>query len=83
MCKVNKQVIYIWLLVLIVRYKMTWTVIAVPTNFMTQVQSIVNSFISTITAWFPDLLLISLVVSLTFAAVYFIKKWVRGSWKGR
>lgn len=50
---------------------------------MSSVQAIVNSFISTITAWFPDLLLISLVVSLTFAAVYFIKRWVRGSGKGR
>ena len=62
---------------------MTWTVIAVPTNFMSQVQSIVNWFISTITAWFPDLLLISLIVGLTYAGVYFIKKWVNKAWRGK
>ena len=84
LCNVKQhQVIYIWLLVVYKLIEMTWQVIAVPTNFMTQVQAIVNWFIGTITAWFPDLILISLVVSLTFAGVYFIKKWVRGSGKGK
>lgn len=62
---------------------MTGTVISVPTNFMTQVQSIVNGFVWTITAWFPDLILISLFVGLTYAWVYFIKRWVSKSGRGK
>ena len=62
---------------------MTWNVIEVPANFMSSVQTIVNGFISTIEAWFPDLLLISLVVGLTMFAINYVSRKVSKSWKGR
>ena len=62
---------------------MTWNVIEVPSTFMASVQTVVNGFISTIEAWFPDLLLISLLVGLTMFAINYISKKVAKSWKGR
>ena len=62
---------------------MTWNVIEVPANFMTSVQGIVNSFISTIEAWFPDLLLISLVVGLTMFAINYVSRKVSKSGRWR
>jgi len=46
---------------------------------MSSVQTIVNGFISTIEAWFPDLLLISLVVGLTMFAINYVSRKVSKS----
>ena len=62
---------------------MTWNVIEVPSTFMASVQTVVNGFISTIEAWFPDLLLISLLVGLTMFAINYISRKVSKSWRGR
>lgn len=62
---------------------MSGTVIAVPTNFMSQVQAIVNGFVQTIQQWFPDLLLISLIVWVTIFAINWVSRKVKSAWHGR
>lgn len=62
---------------------MTWQVIAVPSGFMDSIQAIVNGFIWTITAWFPQVLLIAVFVSVTLGAIGWVYSKVKKSSHGR
>ena len=62
---------------------MTWQVIAVPSGFMDSVQSIVNGLVGTISAWFPQLLLLAIFVGIFYSAVAYIRKATTKSSHGR